>query len=285
MHCRRPSPGKMKPTRARHARLRSVTHASPTLKLQAVYPVRTWSAVQCRSNCTHALLQLALPHKSKLAIAHYFTAHKTELESTDEDDLPQQAAHAPHGRGWSRKDVATLKRGMQMWGHQWAKIQVGMLLRFVTARCLAVSGVGLLLGLLLGLIIARCMAASGVGLLLGLLLGFIKPRCMDASGGACLMVRALQVLGRPWAQIQTGLKLGLSEDDGLQAHGRQCIARQEPGLRPGYSCGWARCPRAPRTLAGVVVAFSPNGRECSAGESAAGQGQEGTKTGGWLGCS
>ena len=275
----------MKPTQAYHARLRSVTHASPILKLQAVYPVRTWSAVQCRSNCTHALLQLALPHKSKIAIAHYFTAHKTELESTDEDDLPQQAAHAPHGRGWSRKGVATLKRGMQMWGHQWAKIPVGMLLRFVTARCLAVSEVRLLLGLLLGLIIARCMAASGGGPAAWLAAGLHQTEVHGRQRGGLLDGEGPAGVGPPVGPDPDRPELGLSEDDGLQAHGRQCIARQEPGLRPGYSCGWARCPRAPRTLAGVVVAFSPNGRECSAGESAAGQGQEGTKTGGCLGCS
>ena len=68
---------------------------------------------------------------------------------SEEDDLPQPAAHAPDGRGWSQEDVATLKRGVQVHGHQWAKIQWCFLLGFVTARSMAGGGVGLLLSLLL----------------------------------------------------------------------------------------------------------------------------------------
>ena len=39
-----------------------------------------------------------------------------------------QAAYAPDVRGGAQQDVATLKKGMQVHGHQWAKHQVGWLL-------------------------------------------------------------------------------------------------------------------------------------------------------------
>ena len=54
------------------------------------------------------------------------------------------AAHARGWRGWSQEDVATLKKGMQVHGHQWAKIQVS----FVTARCMAACGAGLVVKVL-----------------------------------------------------------------------------------------------------------------------------------------
>ncbi len=61
---------------------------------------------------------------------------------SEEDDSPQRAAHAPDRRGWSQEDVATLKKGMQVHGHHWSKIQVGLLLSSCTARCMATSGGG-----------------------------------------------------------------------------------------------------------------------------------------------
>ena len=57
-----------------------------------------------------------------------------------EDDLPQQAAHAPNRKRWSQEEVATLKRGIQIWGHQWGRIQVGLLLGLDRVRCMAVRG-------------------------------------------------------------------------------------------------------------------------------------------------
>ena len=60
--------------------------AAPAHELQAVFPVRTQSTVLRRSNFTLALLQPALPHKSRAAIAKYFSDHKTELESPQETD-------------------------------------------------------------------------------------------------------------------------------------------------------------------------------------------------------
>ena len=58
---------------------------------------------------------------------------------SEEDDSPQRAAHAPDRRGWSQEDVATLKKGMQVHGHHWSKIQVGLLLSSCAARCMATS--------------------------------------------------------------------------------------------------------------------------------------------------
>ena len=49
---------------------------------------------------------------------------------------------AARALGWSQEDLATLKKGMQVHGHQWAKIQVGCLLNFVTAGCMAAGGAG-----------------------------------------------------------------------------------------------------------------------------------------------
>ena len=72
------------PTHAQPYLLQSVMRATPILELQAVLPVRTLPTMQCPLNCILALLQLALPHKSKAAIRKYFAAHKTELESTQE---------------------------------------------------------------------------------------------------------------------------------------------------------------------------------------------------------
>ena len=129
--------------------------------------------------------------------------------SSDEDDAPQQAVQARDVRGWSQEDVAILKKGMQVHGHQWSKIQVGSLLSSPVGQGHGPAALACRISLLLGSIggeasavvhghqwpeckwagcWARCVAASGVaGLLLGSLLGFIGARCIAASGVGLLL--------------------------------------------------------------------------------------------------
>ena len=68
------------------------------------------------------------------------SAVQVGMSSSDEDDSPQQAAQKHDGRGWSQEDVATLKKGIQVHGHHWTKIQVGSLLSSVTVRCMSQPG-------------------------------------------------------------------------------------------------------------------------------------------------
>ena len=164
------------------------------------------------------------------------------------------AAHAPERRGWSQEDVATLKKGMAVHGHQWAKIQVGCLLSCSTARCMAARGAGswaCCMGLLRGSLDSEGPAGAWPPV-------DFNPRGLPAGQGAwppvgwaccraCLIVEVLQVLSCQWAEMQTGPRLGLLDTDGVSRR-CQCVAGQEHGPRPEYSCCGCRCRRAPRAL-------------------------------------
>ena len=125
--------------------------------------------------------------------------------SSDEDDAPQQAVQARDVRGWSQEDVAILKKGMQVHGHQWSKIQVGSLLGSPVGQGHGPAALACCNSLMLGspggeasavvhghqwpeckwaCCWARCVAANGVaGLLLGSLLRLNVARCIAARWG------------------------------------------------------------------------------------------------------